>query len=91
MTENQSQISAIIKIQVAEPFKKTMRTLLDFTMVWHGRMLCARSKTGDATISLPQEKFKKIFNENPRVKPYNIPVKLKFFVKKAEVIEVKAT
>jgi hypothetical protein len=62
--------------------------LFDFISLWGCNLVSAKTISNVAVISIPADKFKMLFGENPRKGKYKIPTGSEYFLVTAEVKEV---
>lgn len=77
-----------IKIKLKYPYIVSLTNLFDFISLWGGKLISAKSVSGNASICLDSKKFKIIFNTNPQVKKYIVPNNLQYFIDDLEVVEI---
>lgn len=81
-------INVVLEIELVYPYKISLMTLLEFNHLWGCKMISGGTSTMMATISMPVNKFKKIFKENPKVKKYETPANAENFIVSVNVKEL---
>ena len=81
-------IRVIIELQLVFPYKKYIGILSEFCSLWQTRILSGGTKRIKAIISMPVNKFKIIFGENPIIKTYNVPSGMEKFIESLKVKDI---
>ena len=81
-------IKAVVQLKLVYPYIKSILNLFDFISLWGCNLVSAKTLSSKATISIPADKFKILFGENPRVGKYKVPVGAEYFLEEVEVKEV---
>jgi hypothetical protein len=81
-------IKAVIELELVYPYSRSMTILIEFCNLWDCHLMSGGTKKLKATISMPSQKFKKIFKRNPKVREYEIPSGMEKFVSKFTVKQI---
>lgn len=82
-------IKAIVNLELVYPYKSSITTLLSFSSLWNCHLLYGGTDSKNATIAMPQQKFKKIFKTNPRPGKFAVPKNAEKFITSVYVERVE--
>ena len=81
-------ITAIVELKLTYPYIQSLLNLFDFISLWGCCLVSAKTLSSRAVISIPANKFKILFGENPRKGKYRVPNGAEYFMEEATVKEL---
>jgi len=73
-------IRAIVELELTYPYSEAIFNLLDFCMLWDCSFLAGGANNSNAVISIPSDKFKQLFGNNPQKGKYAVPKGAEYFM-----------
>ncbi len=78
----------ILKIELAEPYKKSFMILISFNELWDCTLIEGGTNKNKAIISMPLDYFVKIFKKEPKKGKYKVPVNSESFISSVKVKKI---
>ena len=79
----------MVQLTLVYPYVLSLLNLFDFISLWQCNLICSKAFSNNAVISIPADKFKILFGENPRKGKYKIPLGSEYFLEEAEVKKIE--
>ncbi len=92
MTEISNTIvfEVIAEVELTYPPQDSLSVFIDFATVWNLRILSSNSNSTKVRINLPYEKFKKLFNTEPKLGGFKPPIRSESFIRKVNIVKINS-
>jgi len=80
---------AVVTLKLVRPYNQSVEVLYKLVSLWKLNLLQSGTRSEKAIIEIPEDKFKKIFGEEPSTGDWEVPSGTQSFIKEFTVTKIK--
>ena len=80
---------AVVTLKLVRPYNQSVEVLYKLVSLWKLNLLQSGTRSEKAIIEIPEDKFKKIFGEEPSTGEWEVPSGTQSFIKEFKVTKIK--
>jgi len=79
----------VVKLKLVRPYNQSLEILYKLVNLWRFNLIQSGTQSADATIEIPEDKWKKLYGEEPSTGEWEPPSGTLSFIEELTVTEIK--
>ena len=80
---------AVVTLKLVRPYNQSVEVLYKLVNLWQFNLIQSGTRSNKAIVEIPEDKFKKIFGEEPSTGEWEVPSGTQSFIEKFTVTKIK--
>jgi hypothetical protein len=80
---------AVVELKLVRPYNQSVETLYKLVNLWKLNLIQSGTRSEKAIIEIPEDKFEKIFGEEPSTGEWEVPNGTQGFISEFKVTKIK--